>query len=115
MQQQRCRALLGLLAHVEPEVVEEVHVALQFLFALAFRCRTADKPTRNSLAVRLHHALQAMPLFVRRNLAGNTGVVHRGHINHEATGQGDVRRDARTLLPQRFLRDLDNNLLPFFQ
>jgi len=68
MQQHGRRFALGLLPHVEPEVVEEVHVAAQFLFALVFRGRAADEAARNSLAVGLQHALQALPLFFRRDL-----------------------------------------------
>jgi hypothetical protein len=37
------------------------------------------------------------------------------HIDDKAAGQGNVRRDARTLLSNGFLGDLDDDFLAFFQ
>src|SRR6185369_1958079 len=37
------------------------------------------------------------------------------HVNEETSGQCDVRRDARALLRNRLLRDLDEYLLAFAQ
>ena len=107
--------LLGLLAHVEPEVVEEVHVALQFFFGLAFAGGAADEAAGNALAMGLQDLLEALALFVGRDLAGDADVVDRRHVDDEAAGQRDVRSDARALLAEGFLGDLDDDLLAFFE
>ncbi len=39
----------------------------------------------------------------------------RRHVHQEAAGQRDVRSDARALLPERLLGNLDDDLLPFLQ
>ena len=115
VQQDGRRSLFRFLPHIEPEVVEEVHVALQLFFALALRRGATDETTGNPLAMGLHHALETMPLLFRRDLAGDAGMVHRRHVNDEAAGQSDMRSDPRALLAQRLLRDLDNNLLAFLK
>ena len=38
-------------------------------------------------------------------------MVDRRHVDQKAAGQGNVRRDACTLLPQRLFGDLDDDLL----
>src|SRR5207253_2216052 len=42
-------------------------------------------------------------------------MIHRRHIHQEPARQRDVRRDARALLTQRLLSDLNDDLLAFFQ
>ncbi len=115
MQQHGRGLALRLLPHIEPEVVEEVHIAAQFLFGLVFRGRAADEPAGNALAMGLHHFLQPLTLLFRRNLARHTGVVYRRHVNNEPARQRDMRRNPRTLLPQRFLGDLNDNFLAFLE
>src|SRR5690348_11695165 len=41
--------------------------------------------------------------------------MNRGHIDKEAARQSDVAGDARALLAERFLGDLDNHVLPGLQ
>src|SRR5215472_11806668 len=41
--------------------------------------------------------------------------MNRGHINQEAPWQGNVTGDARALLAERFLGNLDNDFLAGFQ
>ncbi len=115
MQQHGSGLLLGLLAHVEPEVVEEVHVALQLFFALVFGGGAADEAAGNSLAVRLQNALQTLAFFVGRNLAGDADVLDRRHVDDEPSGQSDVRGDARAFLPEGFFGDLNDDLLTLFE
>ena len=50
-----------------------------------------------------------------RDLARNAHVLQRRHVDHVAAGQRDVRGDARALLSQRLLGDLNDNLLAFLQ
>ena len=42
-------------------------------------------------------------------------MIHRRHVDQEAAGQRDVTGDARALLADRFLGNLHQNLLAFFQ
>ena len=59
--------------------------------------------------------LQAQALFVACDLARNAHVFKRRHVDHIASRQRDVRSDARPLLPERLLRDLDDDLLSLFE
>src|SRR5260221_224644 len=56
-----------------------------------------------------------MTFFIARDLARDAHVFERGHVDHVASGQRDVRSDARAFLAQRFLRDLHDDLLPFLE
>ena len=63
----------------------------------------------------LQNALQPQALFVAGDLARHAHVLERGHVDHVASRQGDVRSDARALLAQRLLGDLNDDLLAFLQ
>ena len=63
----------------------------------------------------LQNALQAQPFFIAGDLARNAHVFERRHVHHVAPRQRDVRSDARALLPQRLLGDLDDDLLAFLE
>ena len=89
--------------------------AAQLFFGLAFRRRAADESSRYALPVRLQHPLQALPLFVGRDLSRHADMFHGRHVNHKAARQRDVRSDARALLSQRFLGDLNDDLLAFLE
>ena len=115
MEQHRRRLLLGLLPDVQPQVVEERHVAGDLFFGAAFARRAHNEAARDPGAVRLQNPLQAQALFVARDLARDADVLERRHVDHEAARQGDVRRDARALLAERLLRDLDDDFLAFLQ
>src|SRR4051794_36642965 len=98
MQKYRRGLLLRLLTHIEPEVVEEVHIALQLFFALVLRRGPADETAWNTLPMRLQDALQALALFVGGNLAGDADMFDSRHVYHETPWQGDVRGDAGAFL-----------------
>src|ERR1019366_6678030 len=115
MDQHRRRTPLGFLPHLEPQVVEEHHVGAQLFLAPALARGAHNVAAGNSRAVGLQNPFQTEPLFVARNLARDADVVHRRHVHQEAAGQGDVRGDARALLPQRLLGDLHDDLLPFLE
>ena len=66
-------------------------------------------------AVLLQDALQPQPFFVAGDLARHADVLERRHVDHVAAGQGDVRGDARALLAERLLGDLNDDLLAFAQ
>ena len=67
------------------------------------------------LALANDDPLQSLSLFLGRNLARHTGVIHRGHVDQEAPWQSDVAGYTRTLLADGFLRNLNQDLLPFLQ
>ena len=73
------------------------------------------KPPGDAGAVDLQDALQAQALFVAGDLARDAHVLERRHVDHVAAGQRDVRSDARALLAERLLGDLDDDLLAFLQ
>src|ERR1041385_193972 len=56
-----------------------------------------------------------MALFFRCDLARNTRVVHRGHVNQIAAGQSDVAGDARTFFCNRLFGNLDQNFLALLE
>ena len=106
-------ALFGLLAEVEPEVVEELHVGAQLFFAAAFAGGADDKAAGNAGAIGLQDALEAQALLVGRDFAGDADVVDGGHVDQEAAGQGDVGGNARAFLAERLLGDLHDDFLAF--
>ena len=115
MDQQRRRLALGLLPHVEPHVVEEMHVGAQLFFAAAVAGGADDEAAGDAGAIGLQNALQPRAFVVARNLARDADVVDGRHVDQEAAGQGDVRRDAGALLPQRLLGDLNDDFLAFLR
>ncbi len=66
-------------------------------------------------ALALDDALQPLPFFFGSNLARHAGVIHRRHVDQEATGQRDVAGDASALLADRFFGDLHQDFLPFLE
>src|SRR6185369_9771370 len=60
-------------------------------------------------------ALQPLALFFGSNLARYAGMIHRWHVHQEAAGQRDVAGDAGAFLADRFLGNLNQNLLPFLE
>ena len=60
-------------------------------------------------------AAQPGALVARFDFPGDADMVHRGHENEEAARHGGVRGEARPLRPERLLRHLDDDFLPFFE
>ncbi len=73
------------------------------------------KPPGIPACVDLQNALQAQALFVAGDFARDAGVLERRHVDDESPRQRDVRSDARALLAQRLLGDLDDDLLAFLE
>ena len=115
MQQHRRGALVGLGADVLPQVVEELHVAGDFFFGAAFGGGAGDESAHRTRPFALQNALQAQALFVARDLARDAHVFERRHVDHVAARQRDVRGDARALLAERLLGDLNDDFLAFLQ
>ncbi len=63
----------------------------------------------------LQDALQAQAFFVAGDLARNAHMFQRRHVDHVAARQRDMGSDARALLAQRLLGDLDDDLLAFLE
>ncbi len=59
--------------------------------------------------------LEALALFVGGDLAADADVRNGRHEDQEASGQSDVAGDARALLGDGLLGDLDQNLLARLQ
>src|SRR5258708_16709568 len=62
-----------------------------------------------------HDALQALALFIGRDLPRDSGVMHGGHVNQKPARQRDVAGDARAFLGDGLFGNLDQNFLAFFQ
>src|ERR1017187_657500 len=115
MHQHRSGPPLGLLAHVQPEVVEEHHVGAQLFLGAAVARRADDISARNAGSIVLQNALEAEAFVVARNLPRHADVIHGRHVDQEAAGQRDVRGDARALGAEWLLGDLNDDFLPFLQ
>ncbi len=98
MQQQRSGLALGLILDVLPQLVQELHVGRDLFFGAAFGGGARDESASGSGAAALQDALQAQTLLVAGDLARHAHVFQRGHVDHVAAGQRDVRGDARAFL-----------------
>src|SRR5262245_30808525 len=57
--------------------------------------------------------LEALALFIGRDLAGHAYVIDGWHVDQIAAGERDVRCDTRALLSKRLLGNLHQDLLTF--
>src|SRR5579863_1487088 len=115
MEQERRGLLLGLVLNVLPQIVEEQHVGGDLVLGAALGRGAGDETAGWSRPLARKNALQAQALLIACNFAGDSHVLERGHVDHIAAGERDVRSDARALLPQWLLGDLDDDLLPFLE
>ena len=112
----RALGLLFLLcgrANVFPPIVQAAHVSGDGLLRDVFRGCTDD-----GAAVVRHHAAQDVlqTLALRgRQLARNAGVFPLRHVHQETASEGNLRGQARALVPQRILGHLDQNLVTRLQ
>ena len=98
-----------------PQVIQELHVPGDFFLGAAFGGGARDEAAHRSGTLALQNAFQPEAFFVAGDLARNAHMFERGHVDHEASRQGDMRGDARALLSQGLLGDLNDDLLTFFQ
>ncbi len=91
------------------------HVGGDFFFGDTLAGGADNKAARRAFAVRLQNALQALALFFARDFARNAQVRDARHEDHIAARQGNMRSDARALLPERLLGDLNDNFLSRLQ
>ena len=98
--------------HLVPGAGEVAQVALEVLPAVARPHRARDEAAAAALLAQLlQDGLEAPPLLVVHDLAGDAHVLDGGHEHEVAAGQGDVRGDARPLLAQGLLDHLHQHLL----
>ena len=113
-QRRRLRSF-GTRLDVVPQAFQEANVGAQFLFTRVLRGGADDETSVAVVALAHHDALQALAFFVRCDLARNSSVVHRRHVDQKAPRQRDVAGDARAFLADRLLGNLHQNFLAFFQ
>ena len=105
------RALLDL----GPQIQQHAQVGAEFLFGCALGRGPHDESAGGFAALVDKNPFQALSFFIRRNLAAHSDVRDRGHEDQKAARQGDMRSNARALLGDRLLGNLNQNLLARFQ
>src|SRR5665213_618657 len=100
---------------VRPEVQQEAQVAAQLLFAGALGGGAHDEAAGGVALLAQQNFLQPAALAIGLDLARDSRVVHRRHEDQEAARKRDVRRDARALLGNGLLGNLNENLLAGLQ
>jgi len=98
-----------------PEVEQEAQVGAQLLFGCALGGGADDEPAGGLAALVDKNALETLALLVGGDFAADADVGDGGHKDQEAAGKGNVRCDARALLGDGLLGDLDENLLAGFE
>src|ERR1700733_4618647 len=101
------RRLRGLSAVLDvlPQAFQESNIGTKFFFGRPLRSRADDNPAMTVLALAQDDPLQALALFLGRNLPRHTCVIHGRHVDQEASGQRDMTGDARALLADRLFSD----------
>ena len=113
--QRRGLAIFSASANLVPQAFEEANVGAQFLLVRALSCGANNKSAVTIFALALNDPLQPLPFFIRCDLARNTGVIDRRHVNEKTSRQGNVAGDARALFANRFFGDLHQNFLALLQ
>ncbi len=109
--QRRGLGRVGALLDLVPQVEQEAQVGAQLFFRRALG-RGANDESAGGFAALVHqNALEPLALFVGGDFAADADVRDGGHEDQEAARQGDVRGDARALLGDGLLGDLNQNLL----
>ena len=84
--QRRWLRSFGAGLDVVPQAFQEANVGAQFFFARTLRRGANDEAAVAVVALAHHDALQPLALFVGGDLARNSGMVHRRHVDQEASG-----------------------------
>src|ERR1017187_1913681 len=103
------------LLDVIPEIHQEPQVSAKVFFRGALGSSAHDESAGGLTALVHQYPLEALALFVGGNLAADADVRDSGHENQKASGQRDVRGDARALLGDWLLGNLDQDLLARLQ
>jgi hypothetical protein len=102
---------VGALLDLAPQIQQEAQVGAELFFGCALGGGADDESAGGLAALVDENALEALALLVGGDLAADADVGDGGHEDQEAAGQRDVRGDARALLGDGLLGDLDENLL----
>ena len=100
--------------HLTPEPGEELDVGRDLLGLLPFG-DGADDETAGGRGQRLDDVPEALPLGVVVDAPGDAHVPRLRHVHDVPSRERDERGDARALGAERFLGDLDEDLLPLAQ
>jgi hypothetical protein len=110
----RAASPFGAADHFVPQLDEELHVALELALGDPVGHGAHDE-ARARRAHRIDDLPQPPPFLVRADAARDADVVDGRHEHQVAPGQRDVAGGARPLGADRFLGDLDDDLLPFLE
>ena len=110
-------AAFHLLADLGPDLVEVGEVAEDVFLGPAGSGGADDHAAGEAvlLAELADDAAEPGALVARLDLARDADVIHRRHEDQEAARHGGMRGQPRALGAERFLDDLDEDLLPFLE
>src|SRR5207245_259719 len=111
MQERGGFAVLALLLDFIPGPAQEFDVGANFLVGGAAGGGANDKAARIRATSFADEAAQARTVFRRSDFARNADVIDCRHVDEETAGKSNVAGDARTLLAERLLGDLDDDIL----
>src|SRR5207253_3314942 len=100
--------------HLTPAPAEQLDVGRDLLALLPFG-DGADDETAGGRGQRLDDVPEALPLGVVVDAPGDAHVPRLRHVHDVPSRERDERGDARALGAERFLGDLDEDLLPLAQ
>src|SRR5260370_1807459 len=103
-------ALLAAFLDFVPGLAEKLDVGANLVVGGATCCRADDEAAGISAAGFTDETTKPRAVFGGDNFARYPGVMDRGHVDQEAARQSDVAGDARALLSERLLGDLDDDV-----
>src|SRR5260370_858926 len=108
-------ALLAAFLDFVPGLAEELDVGANLVVGGAACCGADDEAAGISAAGFTDETTKPRAVFGGDNFARYPGVMDRGQLDQAAARQSDVAGDARALLAERFLGDLDDDVLAGLQ
>ena len=115
MKERRRFALIVLVLDVVPCGAEELDVSANFVVGGVACCGSNDEAAWECAARFADQAAETRTIFRAGDFARDADVVNRRHVDEEAARQSDVTGDARALLAERFLGDLNDYFLTSLQ
>src|SRR5207253_7993877 len=102
-------------ADLVPQSFQEADVGAELVLCGALSGGTHNESTVTVFTLALDDSLQSQALFIGSDLARHTGVIHRRHVDEEASRQRDMTGDARAFLADWLFGDLYQDFLAFLQ
>ena len=115
MEQRGRFALLAALLDFVPALAEKFDVRANFVVGGAACGGSNDETAWIAVACFADQAAKARAILGGDDFARDAGVMNRWHVDQEAAGERDVAGDARALFAERFLGDLNDDVLTGFQ